>query len=168
MVTSTNYTNKQVRAFTGFDLSGIPAGVTVTSATLYLDTYEHNNGDQVDPFLIDHVNYGAGLDAGDYGAAAIDSAFANFNFTTSDQSFNVFDQVQYSYTNAAVGSLFQVRIRPTSIAANATPDYQLIRSADDASVKPYIKVYYSTVPQLGDAVTNIADVQGANITIIHL
>ena len=61
--------NVGYRQFFSFSLAGIPAGAVVTSATLQL----HQQFSVGDPFanhgvvVVDHVDYGAALDAADYG-----------------------------------------------------------------------------------------------------
>jgi len=68
-----------VRSFVSFDLAVIPAGATVTEATLTLFEKSHNGA----PFslgqnVVDHVVYGSVLDAGAYSRSGLGDAIATF------------------------------------------------------------------------------------------
>lgn len=70
------------RMFYSFALSPVPPAATlIVSATLYVSE-EGTFGDPY-PFhgslVVDHLDYGTSLDAGDYGAPALETAFAEFS-----------------------------------------------------------------------------------------
>jgi hypothetical protein len=166
---SIKYTNRQVRAFTGFDLSSIPAGTTVTASTLYLNCTTAKAAAGVSPILLDHVDYGTNLTGSDYSVTSWDPAFRSFVVPAAGwQKINVQNQVQYAVNNAKAwtkgGSSrwFQVRLRPTAVTGFSNDNGQFINSADDAAQKPYITVYYTSFVPLN--ITNKANLSGANVT----
>ena len=79
----TNY-GKEVRAYTGFDLSGFPSQISnITGATLYVyRSGTQNDGNEVEPLIVDHVDYGDTLTAGDYSGVGIHNDIGTFNSGT--------------------------------------------------------------------------------------
>jgi hypothetical protein len=65
------------RGFVSFDISAIPAGKTVTEATLRLYQIETVGTPyaSLGKLLVDHLNYGVSLDSSDYGVSAITSDY---------------------------------------------------------------------------------------------
>ncbi len=168
-------TNMEVRAFTGFDLSKITSGgssISITAATLFMNCYQiDGNAADIQPLLIDHVDYGSSLNSSDYnGCTVLSSSFTDFNPTSSGwQKFNVLDGVNYAYTHPkswtkdGSDKWFQVRLRPTNISEDNQNDRQLIRSSDEAG-KPYIEITYVTNngTSAPGSVTNVSTVNGNN------
>ena len=161
--TTTNYTNTENRAFTSFDISGIPANANITAATLNFMSYSNNNGVLVDPFRLDHVNFGAALDGADFNAPSFQDDFASFATETAVMIFDVTDRVFHSLTNVGAGSRFQVRIRPDSVKTNITDDGQYIKSSEETSV-PYLRVDYIIPAGIPLWVTNTVCISGNNLS----
>lgn len=75
--------NQVLRGFLSFDLSPIPAGATVVSATLQLSQFLVFGEPfaELGSMVADHVDLGAALDIADFSAAPLQSAVATL-FTT--------------------------------------------------------------------------------------
>jgi hypothetical protein len=164
---------KQVRGYTGFDLSTVSNG-NITSATLFVyRTNVAGTAAVITPVIADSVDYGNTFEAADYGATVGLNNIANFGVSAPGWTGL---GVKLAVSNAkAVKKLWQknsssnwlqVRFRPTAVDTNnLQADQQLLGSADSAK-KPYLRVYYPLTYVGGpwNYVTNTA-AQGTNYAV---
>ena len=126
----TNYINKQVRAFTGFNLISIPDGWNITSTTLHLHCYQFDGTESdIQPIYIDHIDYYPSLDSSDYdGCSIYTNGFRWFNPTTESgwMRFDIKDEIEYArnkpkgWTKDSSDTWFQIRLRPNTISSIIT------------------------------------------------
>jgi hypothetical protein len=139
--------NTSVRGFVSFDLTPLPAGATVTSATLsmyqwvVLGTPYASLGSQ----LVDHVDFGATLDSGDFALVALSSGFDTLSSdaTVGPKLLSVTAQVVADLTAARVRSQFRIRFA-LGTDGDASEDSCSFRRADasTASEVPTLSVTY--------------------------
>lgn len=139
--------NTSVRGFVSFDLTPLPAGATVTSATLsmyqwvVIGTPYAVLGSQ----LVDHLDFGATLDPGDFALAALSSGFDTLasDDTIGPKLLSVTAQVVADLTAARVRSQFRIRFA-VATDTDASEDSCSFRRADatTASEVPTLSVTY--------------------------
>ncbi len=166
-----SYTNREVRAFTGFNLESIPENGNITSATLFLNSDKvEGQASEIEPILMDHIDYGSFIDSLDYdGCNVYSNAFNSFNTESGWMRFNIKDELDYAFNNPkswvkdSSDKWFQIRLRPSTISTDYQTDKALFYSADETN-KPYLFIVYETNTATAepDAVTNISIVNGNN------
>jgi len=179
---------KQVRGYTGFDLSVISNG-NITSATMFVyQTNVTGTAAVISPVVVDNVDYGNTFEAADYGAGVLQANVANFAAASPGWiGLAVKSAVSNAWTNKKVWTKnasqrwLQVRFRPTGMDTNnLVADQQLLGSAETAKkawLKAYFPMTYLAAPPL--QVTNVAVlnmivrsnwvvVSGANMTTISV
>ncbi len=157
----------ELRAFTGFNLDGLPDAANITEATLHL--YRNNiEGDTGDfaPVRIDHIDFSNSLKSWAFDVIEIESGFMNFGAGAGNWAeVSVVSQVQYALDNPKIWTKdlsdkwFQIRLRPSGVnLPDSESDLQNINSVDTGNNLPYLKVYYDDVATNAnvDIVTNIA------------
>jgi hypothetical protein len=103
---------KGYRQFYSFALAPVPAGSTITKATLTL----YLAGSSGDPFsnhgvvVVDHLDYGAALDGGDYALAALHPNIGTItdDITEEYKSLDVTAEVQDDLANSRTYSQFRL------------------------------------------------------------
>lgn len=123
------------RGFVSFSLSDIPAGSTITEATLRLYQSQilgnaYGVGGSV---KIDHLNYGDSLDSTDYGMAALSSSFATLtsNATIEWKDSSVTTQVKDDFANTRSRSQFRIHMNTENTGGTVTGDFSYFESADN-------------------------------------
>jgi hypothetical protein len=125
-------TNRIARGFVTFDLSGVPAGVTLKTANMRL----YQRTITGDPYLdhgsivIDHVLLGPTLDDLDYLATALDTSFA---VVAADQSpgiklVNILSAVRADLTGGRASSQFRLRFSVKEGNNNGIDDNVVFKS----------------------------------------
>ncbi len=165
----TTANGKQIRAFTGFDLSSVPVKADVTAATLYLyrNSWD-NDAPNFQPVRVSHVDYGDTLEGWDYNATEIESGFMTFNAgANSWVEIPAASQVQFAFTNEKAwtnnGSTrwFQIRLHPTCVSTNDfESDVQNINSVENGTFLPYLRIDYTykVTNKVSDVITNISEI----------
>lgn len=101
------------RQFFTFDLSDLPAGARIESATL--DLYQSRvTGDpytKLGNVVVDHVSYGSSLDKSDYSEGTLQSAIATLSTNANVESKRVDVTVALERDRSAGRTLTQFRIR---------------------------------------------------------
>jgi hypothetical protein len=130
-------TSTAYRQFYSFDFAKIPAGTSVTAATLRLyqasvsgSPYDGTLGNLV----VDHVNYGASLDGTDYAVGAL---LSNVSTLSSDSSvgyktLEVTNRVQNDLDNGRVRSQYRMRFSLLDANLNFSDDYAQFTDAEDS------------------------------------
>jgi hypothetical protein len=137
------------RGFVSFDLSGIPAGSTITEATLRLYQYDTNGS----PYgvggslKVDHLNYGDALDNTDYGMAALLSSFTTLTSNTVIEwkDADVTDQVKDDVANGRSRSQYRIHFTTENKGGDVTGDFAYFESAENTGgtgKKPQLVVKY--------------------------
>ncbi|MEO8199888.1 MAG: hypothetical protein ABI679_05135 [Gemmatimonadota bacterium] len=126
---------RAVRGFVSFDLSGIPAGKIIKTANLRMyqltiagDPYS-NHG----PLMLDHVIYGAGLDAADFDGGTLDSAFATLSLDQAPgiKLVNVFQKVKADIAAGRTMSQLRMRFSIKDTDVDSTSDNATFKSETD-------------------------------------
>ena len=136
------------RGFVRFDLSGIPAAVTILSAELRL----HQSAVIGAPYttlggvVVDHVDIGAALDSTDFGAVALQSGLGVLSNDSGIglKTLNVTAQVRADLAAARSNADFRLRF-PTGSDADGFDDYVQFNDGEDSfgnGVKPLLVVRY--------------------------
>ena len=104
--------NTGVRGFLSFDISTIPPGVNILSATLrvYQEGFNGTPYTDLGTVNVDHLDYGSTLDAGDYSAAALQGnvgALSN-NTTIELKTLDVPSSVQNDITMSRIHSQYRM------------------------------------------------------------
>ncbi len=123
----------RARGFVAFDLSGLPAGVTIKTANLRLyqksvtGTPYASHGSLV----LDHVDLGSSLDAGDYQSVALDSSFAVLSpdASTGIKQVNVLQKVRADVAGARTMTHFRLRFSLKDGNSDGVTDNVSFRSA---------------------------------------
>jgi DNA-binding beta-propeller fold protein YncE len=132
------FTSTAYRQFYSFDLSRIPAGTIVISATLRL--YQASvvgspyNG-TLGSVIVDHVDYGTSLDGTDYGAATL--LLGNVGTLSSDSStgyktLSVSSRVQNDLGNVRLRSQYRLRFSQLDANTNNQDDYAQFTDFEDS------------------------------------
>lgn len=105
--------NQVLRGFISFDLSPLPAGATLVSASLQISQFLVIGTPYSDlgAMVADHVDLGAGLNSADFGAVPILSAVATL-FTTpalGTSTVDVTESVRDDLANARTRTEFRLR-----------------------------------------------------------
>lgn len=134
------------RQFFSFDLSSLPAGSTVTAATLRVYQLSTTGTPYVDlgNVIVDHVDYGASLEPAAYAAAALTS---NVGTISSDEilafkSLAVTNQVQADLTAARVRAQFRLRFSNADSNNDGNSDFAEFTTAEAPSNQPVLVVTY--------------------------
>ncbi|MBU0572351.1 DNRLRE domain-containing protein [Patescibacteria group bacterium] len=123
------------RGFVSFNLSSLPSGAVIESATLRLYQEKivgHPYGIGTRDLKVDHLNYGDSLGNEDYGASAISASFATLtnNATIEWKDANVTDSLKNDLSNGRNKSQYRI-LFPTDVAG-ATSDLVYFESADNS------------------------------------
>jgi uncharacterized repeat protein (TIGR01451 family) len=138
----------EVRSFIGIDISGIPAGATIIGANLEFDAEGQGDPGLIEPYTISLVDFGNGLDAGDFDAVAL-GGFANFaSFNSINNNLNSYSiplgaaALQYLVDNSY--NDFRIRIKASNAPQdNGNQDTLDIWSIDKGGAIPRIIVEYT-------------------------
>lgn len=126
------------RQFYSFDLSRIPAGTIITSATLRLYQAEvvgsPYNG-TLGSVIVDHVDYGMSLDGTDYGSASL--LLGNAGTLSGDASpgyktLSISSRVQNDLDNARPRSQYRLRFSQLDANTNDQDDYAQFTDFEDS------------------------------------
>ena len=148
--------NNEDRSFIGFDISSIPAGMVVSSATLYFG-FRGDSGQVSNyaPVNIDHVDFGIAINPDDFQRLCA-SHWSNVAVLSgpeiiswSDDTYidrDVTVSVISDYNNAQ--SPVRFRIRADHVTANGQQEFIRIYSVDNAApyMPPYLKIHYYVKP----------------------
>jgi hypothetical protein len=128
------------RQFYSFDLSGLPPGVTVTSATLRLYQGSTLGTPYVDlgDVVVDHVDYGATLLGAAYDAPAIVSNIGALSQdgTIEYKTMTVTDRVQADVAAGRTRSQFRLRFSVFDNNNDAGNDFAQFLDADFGGANP--------------------------------
>jgi hypothetical protein len=160
---------KQVRGYTGFDLSTVSNG-NITSATLFVyRTNVTGTAAVITPVIADSVDYGNTFEAADYGAAAL-RGIGNFAVSSPGWTgLNAYSAVSNArnvkklWQKNSSSNWLQVRFRPTAVDTNNLQADQQVLSSADSGKRAYLRVYHPMTYVGGpwNYVTNTA-AQGTN------
>lgn len=124
------------REFYSFDLSAIPAGATIDSATLKL--YQANVKGQpytvLGNVIVDHVDLGTALDGSDYGAPAIASNIGTLSTspTIEYKTLDVTSSVQADRTVGRQRSQYRLRFSNKDSNNDGVSDLAQFTDAEDS------------------------------------
>jgi hypothetical protein len=122
------------REFYSFDLSGVPASATITSATLRL--YQEQVGGtpyaKLGNVVVDHVNFGTVLHGTDYAAPALAASVGIISSDTTKgyKSLNVLSRVLADRAAARTRSQFRIRFSIQDTDGDGVSDYALFTDAE--------------------------------------
>ena len=129
---------RTTRGFYSFDLSGIPAANVIRTANLRLVQFAVSGSPYatLGNVVVDHVTYGARLDAGDYGGGTVVSGFGvlSSDATTGVRLLNVFTRVNAD--REAGRSVSQFRLRFSLVDGNNDGVTDLAGFNDEDDVPP--------------------------------
>ena len=161
----------------GFNLDAIPAGSTITSATIgfyIIAVVADPNVEGLNPYRVDHVDFSNTINAGDQLASKdIQTAFYSFDYPGNNQWFYIpcGSQASNAFENSKAWSLdgsdkwFQVRYRCNQPSKDVDGYFSIVTTDDGANVPlhSYLKVYY-TPPNMiiPDIVTNLVTITASN------
>ena len=133
------------RQFYSFDISAIPSGSTIVSATVRL----HQGGTAGSPYgllgnvLLDHVDYGAVLEAADYAVPALSTpGTLSTNTTLEYKQLAVTAQVQADITASRTRSQFRLRFSTADFSNNGLSDHVEFTDAEAPGNNPVLIVRY--------------------------
>lgn len=139
-------TNNGFRQFFSFDVSGIPAGSSIVSATLRLHQTAVSGNPYTDlgDVVVDHMDYGLSLDPGDYAAAPL---AANIGTLSTDDDFvykqlAVASQVRADIMAPRVRSQFRLRFSTADYSNDGQSDFVQFADADASTNNPVLVVRY--------------------------
>ena len=140
--------NNVDRGFLSFDLTQIPPGSTITTATLHV--YQHDALGT--PFLnlgnvlVDHFDAGVALDSTDYSGTTIQSNFGTLSMSPTEgaRTLDVTTRVQDDVTNNRPRTDLRLRFITGTDNDNSTDavTFQWSDPAADPSLRPYIAVTF--------------------------
>jgi hypothetical protein len=137
--------NDTARMFVSFPLDQVPAGATVQRAMLEMRQIAVQGGPyaELGPLVLDHVDYGASLDRGDYATGALSAAFAEFatNATLEAKTRDVRRQVEADLASRRTRSDFRLRF-VAATDGHADADYARFATAESTSDQPVLRVTY--------------------------
>jgi len=142
--------NVGVRGFVVFDITGLPVDATIVAATLTLRQFQISGSPYAKlggAIVLDRIDIGAVLDAGDYSSVAYESGFGTLSTSEAlgTRSLEVGPQVQADRTAGHDLSSYRLRF---VIEADGTvsADYANFNSQenpDGSGVTPTLTVYYT-------------------------
>lgn len=123
------------RGFVSFDITGIPEGATITTATLRL--YQAKT--EGDPYgaggslKVDHLNYGSSLENADYAAASLISNIATLttNSTVEWKNAILTNEVKNDLSAGRTKSQFRIHFTTEVTGGDNTGDFAYFTSAED-------------------------------------
>jgi len=136
------------RAVFSFDLTSLPDGATIDSATLYMHQYNVIGSPyaQMGDLVVDHVDLGAGLDVADFDGGTIVEAFATLSSSPAIATYTVEvkERVEVDLFNGRTVSSFRIYFVTDE---SATVNQQLVSLADTqgggpSNVDPMLLVDY--------------------------
>jgi hypothetical protein len=137
--------NNSARMFVSFPLDAIPAGSEIQGAVLELRQIEVRGTPYADlgPLLVDHMDFGARLDAGDYGAAALSAAFAEVSSDVAlePRTLDVKREVEADLTARRARSQFRLRF-DVATDNDGKPDFARYTTHESAPDRPVLRVTY--------------------------
>lgn len=110
------------RGYVSFDLSSLPSGATITSATLRMyQTEVVGTPYSGNSLIIDHVDYGDSLGSEDYALSPLESAFGTLtsNPNVEWKDLSVTNQVKNDVANGRTRSQFRLRFQVEMTGADA-------------------------------------------------
>lgn len=135
------------RSFVGFDLSTIPAGSTIMSATLRVYQFNIDNSPYANlggAIRVDVVDFGTSLDSTDYSSTALASNIGNIS-TNPTLEWKTMDVTSQAHSRVSARYI-QFRLYFPGSAAPPTQDLAAFVSADhtssDSSDAPQLAVTY--------------------------
>lgn len=134
-----------VRGFLSFDISSIPPGSNIISATLrnYQEAVLGTPYTDLGNIIVDHLDYGANLDAADYNLAALQdnigtlSNNASIEFKTLDVTARLQDDINNGRARSQYRMLF-----PTPTDNDSIEDAAFFTSANIGGNTPELVVTY--------------------------
>lgn len=155
--------NTGCRGFVSFDITSIPPGSIIISATLrmYQEGVNGTPYTTLGSISVDHVDYGPTLDAADYNQAALQenigilSNNATLEFKTLDVTARLQDDMDHGRTRSQYRLLF-----PTETDNDSVRDAAFFTSANIGGNTPELVVYYQeaspVIPDAGTVGTEIS------------
>lgn len=137
--TGDDASNLAYRQFYSFDLSRLPAGISIRSATLRL--YQANvtvaspyGGSALGSVVVDHMDYGPSLDGTDYGLGALSADIGTLS-SDSAQGYKTLDvesRVRLDLNSARGRSQYRLRFSPLGTNGDSVSNYAQFSDAEDS------------------------------------
>lgn len=151
--------NTGVRGFLSFDISTIPSGSNIVSATLraYQEAVNGTPYTDLGNVIVDHLDYGATLDAGDYNIAALQGNVGTlsnntvFEFKTLDVASIVQNDITMSRTRSQYRMLF-----PANTDSDGVEDATFFTGALRGN-EPELVITYEEAPAVLTAVPTLTE-----------
>jgi len=143
--------NNIARGFASFDISSIPAGATIHQATLRMHQSGRTNYPYTDfgsVVIVDHLDYGSTLDAGDFNLAALQPNIGTLsdNIIMEWKTLDVASSVQDDENNGRERSQYRLRFFPNETDNDDSADATRFESGDNyygADNLPELVITYS-------------------------
>lgn len=141
------------RGFLSFNITGLPAGATITSAILRVSQLGSGGTAHTDvtrgPVIVDHLDYGPTLDAGDFNGVAIllDVGAILSNDSTGYATLDVTARLVTDIANASPRTQYRLRFRGFDSNNNGTSDFVAVEDGEDSfnsGELPQLVVTYTT------------------------
>lgn len=124
------------RQFFSFDLSAIPAGSVVQSAVLRLDLFVvvGNPFTSLGAVVVDHLDYGGGLDFGDYAARGLEEGLGPLasDATLGPKTLDVTASVVGDVARGRTRAQFRLRFAPKESDGDVSNDFASFAEAEAA------------------------------------
>jgi len=123
------------RGFVSFDLSTLPSKVTLEKATLrlYQARITHDPYSALGNLLVDHLNYGATLEAGDYNRAALSSSIGTIsnNPTLEWKELEVTERVKNDLASGRTRSQYRLHFAIETLGGGASGDFAFFETGEN-------------------------------------
>ena len=129
--------NLITRGFVSFDISGIPSGKIIDSATLrlYQTSITGNPYGVGSSLKVDHLDYGSTFENADYSAGSISSSFGTLtaNATIEWKDLDVLDRLKNDISAGRTRSQYRLHFAIENIGGDVTGDFANFESANNST-----------------------------------
>jgi hypothetical protein len=141
-----NPSGATARMFVSFPLGSIPAGAKLQSAVLEMNQTEVHGAPYLDlgPLLVDHLDYGSGLESDDYDTAALSAGLVELSSDAAPGTRTAYVTTQVAADLAAGRERSQFRLRfGADTDGDADADYARFATGEAAVGQPVLRVRYT-------------------------